>query len=461
MTSPGSLDMKEGIGGVAILVPRRAGIEERDRLWEFCRTWWENDYPDWPIVEGHHDTGPFNRSLAINNAAENAGDWDVAVIIDADVLCDPHSVRSAVDIAAVTHSMVLAGDERVMISRQGTTKILDGYRGNWRVRGIQERVYTDGCSCCVVVSRKLWDDVGGFDPLFTGWGFEDIAFRVACETISGKPMVKLSSAMFHLWHTTSHENNQRQPTYQSNAARCDRYKAAHWDPEQIHKLLDERDGVAPTQPVVLGPTRIPRIFHRTVPEATSEQVEHWWTHFQQLHPGWEFRTWREPLDPTDWPLTGDLWDSCQNGAQKAGLIRLEALVTYGGVYVDSDVEPCRSFEPLLALAGFAAWEDETTVPDAVLGAEPAHPAFVLALEKARAVIQGGGDAWNSGPGVTTEVLPTRSDVLVFPPGAFYPHHYLQKNRTKSNDGPWVFCRHHWHGSWLSPEHRRTIERRQR
>jgi hypothetical protein len=311
------------------------------------------------------------------------------------------------------------------------------------------------------VSRSLWGRVGGFDPLFSGWGYEDIGFKIACETLSGKPMVKLSAAMFHLWHTTSHENNPREATYQANVARNERYQAANGDPVAVQALLDEAAGRTVVEPVEMAPTRIPRILHRTVPAATTDQVEHWWIHHQQLHPGWECRTYREPIDPADWPLTGDLWDRCANGAQKAGLIRLEALVTHGGVYVDSDVEPVRSYEPLLHCSAFAAWEDETTVPDAVLGAEAGHPAFVAALEKARAVIQGGGDAWHSGPGVTTEVLPGRPDVLVLPPGAFYPHHYLQKNQTAAGEGPWVFARHHWAGSWLSPEHRRSIERRQR
>lgn len=444
-----------------ILVPRRAGVEEREELWTFTRSWWTDILPEWPIIEGHHDVGPFNRSAAINTAAARAGEWDVAVIIDGDILANPDAVRSAVDIAAATGAMVLAGDERIMLSKQGTRRIIDGYRGNWRVKGIQERVYTDGCSCCVVVSRALWEKAGGFDPLFVGWGFEDIAFRVACETLTGKPMVKLSSEMFHLWHTTSHENNQRSPLYQANSERCDRYKAARWDRDALQVLLDEVASVDDVAPVELGATRIPRIFHRTVPATTSDQVEHWWTHLQQLHPGWEFRTYREPIDPSEWPLTGDLWEQCQNGAQKAGLIRLEALVTHGGVYVDSDVEPVHSLEPLLQLRAFAGWEDETTVPDAVLGAEADHPAFVLALEKARAVIQGGGDAWQSGPGVTTEVLPGRTDVLVLPPGAFYPWHYLEKHKSKGERPPFAFLAHHWHGSWLPPAQRRSIDRRQR
>jgi hypothetical protein len=203
------------------------------------------------------------------------------------------------------------------------------------------------------------------------------------------------------------------------------------------------------------------VFHRTVPADTSEQIEAWWSQLQALHSTWEFRTYREPIDPADWPLTGDMFARCANGAQKAGLIRLEALVTHGGVYVDSDVEPLRSFEPLLHSPAFAAWEDETTVPDAVLGAEANHPAFVAAIAKARAAIEGGADAWHSGPGVTTELLPGRPDVLVLPPGAFYPYSYLQKHKSADEVGPWVFCKHHWQHSWGTPAQRRQIARSQR
>ena len=91
---------------VVILVPRRGGYPDRDRLWAFCRTWWLNDFPDWEIHEGEGPEGPFCRSHAINEAATKAGDWDVAVIIDADVLLDPHAVRAAVDLAVATDGML-------------------------------------------------------------------------------------------------------------------------------------------------------------------------------------------------------------------------------------------------------------------------------------------------------------------------------------------------------------------
>lgn len=442
---------------VVVLVPRRAGIPDRDRIWQWAQARWQADHPDWPIVEGHHNDGPFNRSAAINDAAEKAGDWDVAVVIDADVVANPDAVRTGVELATQGF-LVVTHDIRVMLNRSGTQKVLAGWDGPWWTRGTVEKVWYDSVSCSVAVSRDLWDQVGGFDPLFVGWGFEDTAFRIACETMSGRPLLRVSSEVYHLWHQPAPETRTSSPTRQANARRKAAYEAARWDRDAIRRLLDER---AEQPPAMTGAT-IPRILFRTVPKTTTAEVEQWWDRFAALHPGWELRTYREPLKASEWPLTGDLWGRCQNGAQKAGLIRLEGLVRHGGIYVDSDVEPFRSLEPLLGVDAFAGWEDETTVPDFLLGARPDHPAFVEAIARARQVIADGGDAWKSGPGVLTDLLPGRHDVLLLPPGAFAPYHYLQKNRRHTSASqPWAFCAHHWAHSWGTDEQKRSIRAAQR
>lgn len=439
----------------AILVPRRAGIEDRDRLWAFCRPRWEQQFPDWPIIEGTHQRGPFNRSAALNAAAKQAPDADVFLLIDADVIADPEAVRSAVEVAHATERCVISHHERIMLNKAGTSKVLGGYDGPWRVRSMVANVYTDSVSCALAVPRAVWDEVGGFDERYENWGYEDSAFAIAAETLTGRTFLRLASELYHLHHAPSPGAAKDSPTRLANQARLARYQAAAGDPDAIRALLHD---VAPPERVT---GRIPRILHRTVPAETTVEVEAWWDQFRTLHPGWDLRTYREPIDPADWPLCGRLLASCTSGAQRAGLLRLEALVTYGGVYCDSDVEPFRSFEPLLHSPAFAAWEDETTVPDAVLGAEPHHPAFELALAKAMSCIEGGGDAYQSGPAVTTEVLPNRDDVLLLPPGAFYPHHYLEKSKANDPVGPWVFCRHMWAHSWGTPAQKASIEKRQR
>ena len=441
---------------VAILVPRREGFADRDRLWAFARRWWVKDFPDWVLVEGHHDEGPFNRSAAINAASDAAGDWDAAVIIDSDVLADPTAVRHAVDYAVATDAPALAYHERAMLTANGTEKVLRGFSGSWD-RLAPKRIH-DACSSAVVVSRPLWDAVGGFDEAFVGWGWEDVAFRCAVETMADKPLMKVASVIWHLHHTVSRENNRDQQTFHDNAARGALYRAARFDRPAMQRLLADRPTRRLPLPAVIaepGGQTIPKILHRTIPAAPSRRADELWAGARALHPGWQAMTHQDPLDPGEWPETGELWDRCRSGAQKAGLIRLEAIWRWGGVYLDSDVEVYRPLDALCGLEGFAAWEDAKVVPDAMFGARPNHPVVRLMLDRAKASVEAGAGAWESGPGVFTASLPNRRDFLLLPPGSLYPYHYLTKardaRRDHRNEQPWAMAAHHWDASWVGNE----------
>lgn len=206
------------------------------------------------------------------------------------------------------------------------------------------------------------------------------------------------------------------------------------------------------------PRAIPRIIHRTVPAQTDDEVEDWWRTVEKYNPAprWDLRTWRDPLDPADFPETADLWGQCDTGAQRAGLIRLEAIWHHGGIYLDSDVECFRPLDPLLNVGCFvAAWEDHKTIPDAVFAAPPKHPVTAELIDAARRSVERGDDPWHSGPGVFTNALPhaaERGDALLLPPGTFYPYHWRRKRRDRSRDHrseqPWSLAAHHWRGSWL-------------
>lgn len=200
---------------------------------------------------------------------------------------------------------------------------------------------------------------------------------------------------------------------------------------------------------------IPRRIVRTVPAETTEDVERFWRHTVDLHPEWEMVTYRDPIDPALFPVTSSFWPLCKNGAQLAGLVRLEALLD-GGIYLDSDIELYRPLTPLLSCQAFAAWEDPGVVPDAVLGAEAGHRAIreclALALERLQSDStdwRTGNGAWSTGPGVTTTVLVGRDDVLLLSPSSFYPIHYSNKEAIPHHRrDPWNFGMHHWHASWL-------------
>lgn len=206
---------------------------------------------------------------------------------------------------------------------------------------------------------------------------------------------------------------------------------------------------------------IPPRLIRTIPEQVDAEVEARWDRACKLHPDWDHVTYRDPIDPAWFPLTAKHWPRCQNGAQFAGLVRLEALFAGGGVYIDSDVELFQPLDSLLHLRGFAGWEDREVVPDAVLGAEAEHPAIAACLRLATERIESpsmdwrtGNGAWSTGPGVTTEILPGRDDFTVLPPDSFYPVHYSHRAALDSHQpAPWTYGMHRWAASWLPKNQR--------
>ena len=225
-----------GVTRVVVLVPRRDDQGHRDKLWRFVRARLESEHPDWPIHEGHHDDGPFNRSAAINAAADAAGDWDVAVIADADTVSPPEALRAGVDAAVALGVMVNCHDQRIMLTRVATREILRGTHLSWDRPLWTQRVWFESPSSAVVVTRGLFDRAGGFDEGFVGWGHEDSAFRDTCETLTGRPMLRVAMRAYHLWHAESHEVAATSPTRRANMRRYDAYRLARGDVAAIDQL---------------------------------------------------------------------------------------------------------------------------------------------------------------------------------------------------------------------------------
>jgi hypothetical protein len=195
-----------------ILVPRRAH-PERDKLWEWCKARWQGLFPDFPIYEGHHDDGPFNRSVAVNRAARLAGDWDFAIVIDADIFIRASSVRQALATAKKTGKVTWAHRRWRGVAQDWTTRIVADQRdlgpefANIDMDIYVERTNPISWSCCIVIPRAVWDDLGGFDERFRGWGFEDMAFQSAICGLYGH--ARIEGDVYHLWHARTMDGSGR------------------------------------------------------------------------------------------------------------------------------------------------------------------------------------------------------------------------------------------------------------
>lgn len=204
---------------------------------------------------------------------------------------------------------------------------------------------------------------------------------------------------------------------------------------------------------------IPRILHRIVlpPMTASGEVERYWHTLARLHPDWEMRTWSGPLDPDEWEL-GGLFAECNTVAGVADLLRLEILWRHGGIYLDTDCEPVRSMDPLLAYSFFIGTEDGRFLTNSVMGSVPQHPAIRSYMD---AILQEHRTSLDvapneaTGPFLATEVLGQRDDVTVLPPECFYPEPFAARSarvRQTSQElaTPFTYVVHRWASSW-TPE----------
>ena len=62
------------------------------------------------------------------------------------------------------------------------------------------------------------------------------------------------------------------------------------------------------------------------------------------------------------------------------VVRLYALVNYGGIYMDTDVEVLKSLDDLLELKAFSGFQTVDSIPTGIMAAEKDHPRFKELLD---------------------------------------------------------------------------------
>lgn len=141
------------------------------------------------------------------------------------------------------------------------------------------------------------------------------------------------------------------------------------------------------------PHRLHRVWLYPPGPPMPAEFQRYGERWRALHPTWECRDWDmiTMLRPL---VNQELYDAPppkEIHRCRADVVRLEALWRYGGVYVDTDVEPVRALDPLLVYVrerGATAfivwsphpWKGKRLVSNAVISAVPQHPWIAKAME---------------------------------------------------------------------------------
>ena len=218
---------------VSILIPYRPDSPQREAIAAWHRHHLQTTYPCVQTIrcdDGAVD-GPFNRSRALNRCRALATE-DLLWVLDVDTA--PHPDDLGIALAALgDHAWIDPYRTALELDQVGTTFVLDGRATphSWNRHTV--RGHAHGLP---LIRADVWDDIGGWDETFAGWGYEDMAMHDTLTTLH--PPV-IAPPIEHI-RTLTHP---RQASVQSARAHDhynDAYLPARGDAHAMRQIIKDR-----------------------------------------------------------------------------------------------------------------------------------------------------------------------------------------------------------------------------
>lgn len=178
--------------------------------------------------------------------------------------------------------------------------------------------------------------------------------------------------------------------------------------------------------------------------------------WQKYLPDYEIKLWDESNIPMDHPYVRAMYEKGM-WAFVADYVRFWALEREGGIYLDTDTEVLKDFEPLLEHGVFFGKTKDGMVAAGVIGALPHHPCIADILARYDADIEYSIE--HTSPRIVTDVLGQNAygDLVV------YDHRYFNPcddgERCTGEKLALAYTNNHWAESWVSYAKLRKFVRR--
>lgn len=137
-----------------------------------------------------------SRNIAINAAIDD--DCDVILVSDADIQPEKFSIEKAIQVTIAEKVVSLPYTETYFLNEELSSEWIAGKLSlPEAVR--KSQVYRNQVAGAYVITPDIFKTMNGWDERFLGWGFEDLAFVDAHETLIG-PLRKISGTLISLFH---------------------------------------------------------------------------------------------------------------------------------------------------------------------------------------------------------------------------------------------------------------------
>jgi lipopolysaccharide biosynthesis glycosyltransferase len=220
---------------VSILIPYKPDNGIRDINLNWIKSYYRKLFPNAEICVGISTDELFNRSRAINLAAQQAT-RDIFVIADGDIFYEPEVIRDSIEYLK-TAPWVIPFRKIIRLSEKNSRSLIAAVPTwpleitDFEIHHASETSHVGGLN---IITREHFVAVGGFDERFKGWGGEDDAFSCAVNTMCGQ-YKRLDHAIYHLWHPAfAYDSN---PNGNNNLMVRELYYQANNDKKKMKQVL--------------------------------------------------------------------------------------------------------------------------------------------------------------------------------------------------------------------------------
>ena len=218
---------------VAVIIPASGTDPARQSALSHVLALYREFFPDWQIVIAADSGQPFSRARAINGAVRTL-DCDMLVFNDGDSLVEPANISRMVRDAEAPG--LVFGYTRYRRLNQAATENLKSFVLAFVQPDhfFEWQMLNSGSNGCAAIRRDCFNEVGGLDENFQGWGYEDLAFDVICE--AHWPSRRIAGDLIHLWHPTA-EDTHPELTKQNEIRYWHQYAPKFGDREALRALV--------------------------------------------------------------------------------------------------------------------------------------------------------------------------------------------------------------------------------